>query len=332
MNPPKKARGTGSKSTEEENDTPVDAIELLKEDHREVEQLFERCRTADGAGQKERLVQDIATALFTHTIIEEEIFYPACRDKGVDTGPLDEAQVEHDTVKLLLDDLLDSDPDDDEYFDAKIRVLSEYVKHHVNEEEKENEGLFSRAKTAGVDVNEIGSKLKSRKREVKMNEKRTRRRPEIRSFHHQSQEESPMGRYASDREGRSGYAGEREESGRGSGRDYEQGYRGGSSRFQGREEPYRRRQAGDNDVGYGRRPSSQYGQSGRYEEESGGRGRGYSGASRNARDMYESGPRRSFEDYDEGDYRDDRRSGSYGFRDYDDSDDDSDYGRRGWNR
>lgn len=361
MNPPRKARGT-NKATEDESETPTDAVELLKNDHREVEQLFERCKKADG-NEKEKLVREIASALFTHTIIEEEIFYPACREKGVDTGPMDEAQVEHDTVKLMVEELLESDADDDEYYDAKIKVLSEYVKHHVTEEEKEDEGIFSRAKTAGLDMNEIGGKLKTRKREVKRREDRNPSCPEIKSLNTQQQQESSqMGRQDNDWEGRSGYYGsERDESGRGgynrsqgygryqgSGRDQDEyrGYRGssgigsgsGGSRYYGGDSQPRR-QAGDNDIrsgsgygGYGRGRSSnfsggrEYGSD--YYEESGregGRGgRGYSSA---RRDIY--GSSGSSGDYDDDEYREDSRYG----RNYGQDQDDNGYGnRRGWDR
>jgi len=313
MNPPKKARSTG-KSADEESETPVDAVELLTSDHREVEQLFERCSSAEDGRQKQQLVREIATALTIHTLIEEEIFYPTCREKGVDTGPLDEAQVEHDGVKMLLEELLDSDPQEDEFYDAKITVLSQYVKHHVNEEEKEDDGLFSRAKTAGLDMNDIGSKLKSLKNELSSPQKRSRLRPEFKSFHHQQQEhqEQPMGRYASDWEGRGGY-----------GRDYDEDYRGSPSRYYERGEPSQRRSSGDY-RGYGRQESQYGGRNYRGEgyRGEGGRGRSYYGGSGEYHDMP-----RGYGGSDEGDQRGHRRMGGY-----DEPEDYGDYGRRGRGR
>jgi hemerythrin superfamily protein len=177
-----------------------DAIELLKADHREVEQLFKQIESAKGP-QRKKLVEKIGAALTAHTIIEEEIFYPACREKGVDHDDLDEAQVEHDTVKLLVADLLKSSHKD-EYFDAKVTVLSEYVKHHVGEEEHPSDGIFARAKSAGLDMDGLGKKLQARKDELMSDEKRLIGRPQkIRSLDlsHLSQEYGDMSRYPTDR-------------------------------------------------------------------------------------------------------------------------------------
>ena len=209
---PKKTTGTG-KSDEEGDSTQQgssasasssggkDAIELLKADHREVEQLFSQFQSAKGRQQRKKVIEKIAAALTAHTIIEEEIFYPACREEGVEEDNLDEAQVEHDTVKLLVADLLRGSQDD-EYYDAKVTVLSEYVKHHVGEEEKPSDGIFARAKKAELDMDELGQQLQSRKDELMKNEKRLLSRPpKIRSldlFQH-SQEYGDMARYPSDR-------------------------------------------------------------------------------------------------------------------------------------
>jgi hemerythrin superfamily protein len=159
---PQKAAGTSEKK---------DAVELLKADHRAVEQLFGQFASAKSGQQRKKLVEKIAVALTAHTLIEEEIFYPACRDKGVEHDALNEAQVEHDTVKLLVADLLKGSQDG-EYYEAKVTVLSEYVKHHVGEEEDPSNGIFAHAKSAGLDMDELGQKLQTRKDELLADEKR----------------------------------------------------------------------------------------------------------------------------------------------------------------
>ena len=121
-----------------------DAIALLKADHRKVEDLFEKFEKAR-SDRKQALVQEICTELCIHATIEEEIFYPACKGEIEDDDLLEEAYVEHDGAKVLIAELLDSEPDD-EFYDAKVKVLSEMIKHHVKEEEKRSEGLFAQAK------------------------------------------------------------------------------------------------------------------------------------------------------------------------------------------
>jgi Hemerythrin HHE cation binding domain len=138
-----------------------DAIALLKADHRKVEELFEKFEKA-GSDRKQALVQQICTELCIHATIEEEIFYPACKDKIEDDDLLEESYVEHDGAKVLIAELLDSEPDA-EFYDAKVTVLSEMIKHHVKEEEKRSEGLFAQAKEAGLDTEALGRRLLQRK-------------------------------------------------------------------------------------------------------------------------------------------------------------------------
>jgi len=160
---------------------PEDAIALLKNDHRKVEQLFETYEKAGRRSEKQKLARQICLELIVHTTLEEEIFYPACRDH-VDDGPLDEAQVEHDGAKVLINELLAGSPDQP-YYDAKVKVLSEMIKHHVNEEEQRNEGLFAKAKAGGVDTDEIAQRLTARKAELLAEaEKNGPERPRPRSF------------------------------------------------------------------------------------------------------------------------------------------------------
>jgi len=138
-----------------------DAIALLKADHRKVEDLFEKFEHARG-DHKQALVQQICTELCIHTMIEEEIFYPACQGKIEDDDLLEESYVEHDGAKVLIAELLDSEPDA-AFYDAKVSVLSEMIKHHVKEEEKRSEGLFAQAKEAGLDTQALGERLLERK-------------------------------------------------------------------------------------------------------------------------------------------------------------------------
>jgi hypothetical protein len=139
----------------------LDAIALLKADHRTVEDLFAKFEAAKGTRNKEALVEQICTELSVHTVIEEEIFYPACRGK-VEDGKLDEGYVEHDGCKVLIAELLASEPDE-EFYDAKVKVLSEQIEHHVGEEERPSTGIFSLARGAGLDMDALGAELKVRK-------------------------------------------------------------------------------------------------------------------------------------------------------------------------
>src|SRR5436305_10920060 len=116
-----------------------DAIALLKQDHRTVEELFEKFEKASGDGRKQTLAEEICLELSVHAIIEEEIFYPACEGK-VDEDLLKESYVEHDGAKVLIAEIIAGAPKDDEYYDAKVKVLSEEIEHHIKEEERRMEG------------------------------------------------------------------------------------------------------------------------------------------------------------------------------------------------
>jgi hypothetical protein len=142
-----------------------DAETLLKADHRKVEQLFKTYESAGSTEQKQQTARQICTELIVHSRLEEEIFYPACREKNVESDLLDEAQVEHDTAKLLIGELMTQSPDD-EFYDAKVSVLCEYIKHHVGEEEKTSDGIFAKAREAEVDMAALGSRIHARKQEL----------------------------------------------------------------------------------------------------------------------------------------------------------------------
>jgi hemerythrin superfamily protein len=146
------------------HDTKQDAVALLKADHRKVEGLFEDFEKASGASGKQKLAQQICMELKIHTILEEEIFYPACEGK-IEEDLLEEAYVEHDAAKVLIAQIEDATPDAD-FYDAKVKVLSEEIEHHVEEEEKRMEGMFAQARKAGLDMDALGEQMAVRKSQL----------------------------------------------------------------------------------------------------------------------------------------------------------------------
>lgn len=145
-------------------DDAPDAIALLKADHRKVEELFEKFESAKNDGSKKKLAEQICLELKVHAMIEEEIFYPAC-EGAVEEDLIKEAYVEHDGAKLLINEIEAGGPDDD-FYEAKVKVLSEEIEHHVAEEEKRVEGMFSQARKAGLDMDDLGRRMFARKEEL----------------------------------------------------------------------------------------------------------------------------------------------------------------------
>ena len=143
----------------------TDAIALLKADHRKVEDLFEQYEKASASSRRKKIAHEICTELKIHTMIEEEIFYPAFRGK-IEEDLLDEAYVEHDGAKVLVNDLEAGTPDDDEYYDAKVKVLSEEIKHHVREEEKAANNMFAQCRKTDVDLVKLRDQMLVRKQEL----------------------------------------------------------------------------------------------------------------------------------------------------------------------
>jgi hemerythrin superfamily protein len=141
-----------------------DAIQLLTADHREVEELFEKFEKASGDDKKEQIARQICTELKVHTMLEEEIFYPALRGK-IEDDDLDEAMVEHDGAKLLINEIEASGAGAD-FFEAKVKVLQEQVEHHIKEEEKESGNLFTQARKTDVDLDALGEQMAARKAEL----------------------------------------------------------------------------------------------------------------------------------------------------------------------
>ena len=150
-----------------DDDAPAqDAVSLLSADHAEVKQMFETYRQLvdENADDEQRgeLAHNICSMLTVHAEIEEEIFYPAMRECVDDELTLDEAEVEHASAKELVEQIEGMDPGDALY-DAKVIVLGEYVDHHVQEEESE---IFPQAEKSGIDLDDLGAELATRKREL----------------------------------------------------------------------------------------------------------------------------------------------------------------------
>src|SRR5918995_80282 len=151
MCPARRAFPAPNRSTHIPQSTPQDAIALLKQDHRTVEELFAQFEKASGEGRKQKLAEQICLELSVHATIEEEIFYPACEGK-VEEDLLKESYVEHDAAKVMIAQIMAGEGADDEFFDAKVKVLQEEIEHHVEEEEKRMEGLFAQARKADIDL------------------------------------------------------------------------------------------------------------------------------------------------------------------------------------
>lgn len=151
-------------------DPQPDAVALLKADHRKVAALFEDFQAAKGAAAKQALAEKICLELTVHTKIEEDIFYPAC-EGAVEEDLLQEAYVEHDGAKVLIAEIEAGGPGD-EFYDAKVKVLSEMIEHHVEEEEKRVEGMFAQARKAGLDMDMLGEKMAAEKAQLVASYKR----------------------------------------------------------------------------------------------------------------------------------------------------------------
>ena len=140
------------------------AIEMLKEDHAKVKKAFKEFETLDREDTEacRQLVQTVCDDLKVHTTLEEEIFYPAVREAIEDEDIMNEASVEHETAKMLIEQLENMEPDDPNYH-ATFTVLGEYVMHHVKEEEGE---MFPQAKKAGIDLEALGERMQERRSEL----------------------------------------------------------------------------------------------------------------------------------------------------------------------
>lgn len=139
-----------------------EATAMLRADHKSVDALFKEYEKARANTKKKALVMQICNELTVHAQIEEEIFYPAVKKALKDKELVPEATVEHASLKALIAQVKDVEPDG-EMFDAKIKVLSEYVKHHVKEEQNE---MFPKAKATKLDMMQLGAQMAARKDEL----------------------------------------------------------------------------------------------------------------------------------------------------------------------
>lgn len=134
-----------------------DALQMLADDHRTVEALFEKYDNARGEAAQQKIVQQICQELTIHAMVEEQLFYPAIRE-AVDDDMMDEAQVEHDSAKTLILSLQQGTPSD-AYHDAKVSVLKEQVEHHVYEEERQRGSIFAKVRKAEIDLVALGGQM-----------------------------------------------------------------------------------------------------------------------------------------------------------------------------
>lgn len=145
-----------------------DAIALLTQDHNKVKNLFDKfemlMEDEDAEDEKLELAQEICMELTIHAQLEEEIFYPAAIEAIGQLDIMDEAAVEHEAAKDMIEQLIPMAPED-EYFDARVMVLSEMVKHHIKEEEGE---MFPRIKKANMNLTALGEEIGRRKQELQV--------------------------------------------------------------------------------------------------------------------------------------------------------------------
>ncbi|WP_292962857.1 hemerythrin domain-containing protein [Novosphingobium sp. UBA1939] len=327
---------TGAADKESNAGAGGGGIASLKADHRKAEQLFAQFEKAKD-DEKQALIEQVCNALTLHTMLEEEIFYPVCREKIPEDDSLNEAQVEHDSAKLLIADLLLL-RQDDPFRDAKVKVLAEQIKHHVREEESGKDGIFAKAEAKGLDTPELAQRLKQRRTELEQCDRlpggepvainlqsmnKQREEYEMASYQH-GQERDDQGRFTG------GGAG-----GRGRG-DYDddRGSRRGGSAGRDRDEDGRFTSSRGGGSGRGQDDDDRGGRNGRGRDDDDGRGwygdsRGHSEASR--RGWEDRGSSRgSSGRYDDDDDRGGRRGGGDGRGWYGDSRGHSEASRRGW--
>ena len=159
----KKAPARKQSSSRKSASRAPDAIALLKADHALVDDLFKKYDKARGDDRKAALATQICNELKVHTRIEEEIFYPAAREVLREEDLLDEALVEHQGAKDLIAQIESGKPGD-ELYDAKVKVLGEYIKHHVKEEHEE---MFPQVRKTRLDLKALGERMQARKTQLK---------------------------------------------------------------------------------------------------------------------------------------------------------------------
>ncbi len=141
----------------------TDAISMLMEDHEKVKGLFDQFEKADNHSQKMKCVEKAIEELKVHAAIEEEIFYPAVRQKLDDPeGIMEEADEEHHVAKVLIAEL-DMMTGKEEHWEAKFTVLAENIRHHIKEEEGE---MLPEARKTPIDFEALGAQMMARKKEL----------------------------------------------------------------------------------------------------------------------------------------------------------------------
>jgi hemerythrin-like domain-containing protein len=156
------AKKAPAKKTPARKAASQDAIALLRADHKLVSDLFEQFEKTRSDARKAAIVAQICKELTVHTEIEEEIFYPAVKAALKDHELVPEANVEHASVKDLIAQVEGKTPDG-EMYDARVKVMGEFVKHHVKEEQNE---MFPKAKKTKVDMVALGAQMAARKQEL----------------------------------------------------------------------------------------------------------------------------------------------------------------------
>jgi hemerythrin superfamily protein len=159
----KSSRSPASNRQRETRAASMNAIDLLEQDHRQVEEWFDEYdELKKDDARKAELAEEICRALKVHARIEEQIFYPQAREATKDNDLIDEAVVEHATVKSLIGEI-EAMEVGEELYDAKFRVLGEMVKQHIKEEEDE---LFPELQSTKLDLDALGKELAERKEEL----------------------------------------------------------------------------------------------------------------------------------------------------------------------
>lgn len=158
----KRKQSSRGKSSARKRSVPRDALALLRADHQLVQGLFDKFEKTRADDRKSALAKQICNELTVHAQIEEEIFYPAAREAIRDEDLIHEATVEHQSAKDLIEQIESGNPGE-ELFDAKVKVLGEYIKHHVREEQNE---LFPQVRKTKLDLKALGERMMARKEEL----------------------------------------------------------------------------------------------------------------------------------------------------------------------
>ena len=140
------------------------AISIILKDHDKVKELFDRFEKTESSAAREKIITEAVTELKTHTVIEEEVFYPTVR-KHVGKDLMNESDEEHHVARVLIAEL-DSTGRENDHRDAKFKVLAESVRHHIKEEENE---VLPKAKELKIDFEALGQEILDRKEELKKN-------------------------------------------------------------------------------------------------------------------------------------------------------------------